>query len=132
MAFNGKLVIDDKEYTLLNWNIRVSQTVDETGRPIANPQGGLLSLTINSVGNHDFFEWATSPDMTKSGEIKFQRTDNTASLKTYEFKNAYCIDFYEEFDSVGAAPMTMNLIISSEELKSGSAPFKKYWNKKSN
>ncbi len=129
MAFNGYLEIDDKQYRMLNWKINISQRTDRNGRPAANPEGGKILVTIESTGETDFFEWVASPDMAKSGKITFQRRDNTSSLKTFEFKNAYCIDYCEEYSADGSSPMRLRIVISSLEIKCGSAKLSKSWDK---
>ncbi|MBN2484901.1 MAG: hypothetical protein JXB34_02900 [Bacteroidales bacterium] len=129
MAFHATLEIDNKTYDMLNWNMQVSQHIDSTGRPIANPEGGLITVTLKSTESNELFEWATSADMTKSGRMVFQRYDNDGSLKTYVFKNAYCIDFFEEFSSEGTTPMTIKITISAMELKNGNAGIEKNWDK---
>ncbi len=130
MAFNGYLEIDDKQYRMLNWNLHITQQMDINGRPTANPEGGLITVTVESTGEYDFFEWVASPDMAKSGKITFQRRDNTSSLKTFEFKNAYCVDYNEDYSSEGANPMILRIVLSANELKCGSANLIKHWDKR--
>jgi hypothetical protein len=129
MAFHGVLEIDNKQYKMLQWNLHISQRTDQNGRPMANPEGGKITVTLESTGDNDFFEWVVSPDMSKNGRIVFQRRDNTSSLKTFEFKNAYCIDYFEDFIAEGSSPMKLRITISALELKSGSAQLAKNWDK---
>ncbi len=129
MAFNGYLEIDDKQYRMLQWNLHINQQMDANGRPAANPEGGLITVTVESTGEYDFFEWVASPDLAKSGKITFQRRDNTSSLKTFEFKNAYCVDYNEDFCSDGNNPMILRIMISAKEVKCGSAKLSKNWDK---
>ncbi len=129
MAFNGYIEIDSKQFRMLQWNLHINQQTDQTGRPVSNPQGGLITITLESTGDLDFLEWVTSPDMVKSGRITFQRRDNTSSLKTFEFKNAYCINYDEDYLDEGSQPMTFSITISANELKCGSVKLSKSWNK---
>lgn len=125
MAFNGILEIDNKQYRMLQWSLHVNQSIDRNGRPMANPAGGLLNITLESTGENDFFEWVVSPEMMKSGSIKFQRRDNTSSLKSFEFRNAYCTDYFEDFVSGGTSPMKLRITISAMEIQSGSTTMAK-------
>lgn len=129
MSFNGILEIDNKRHRILNWNIRITQKVDETGRPNANPSGGFITISIESTENNDFLDWAVNPDMTKSGTILFQRRDNDTSLLRYEFTDGYCIDFDEDFNAQGNNPMILKIVISAQTVKSGMAELTKNWNK---
>ncbi len=131
MAFNGHLEFDDKQYRLLKWNLRINQQTDRSGRPVSNPEGGRITALVESTSEIDFFEWIASPDMVKSGKISFQRRDNTSSLKTFEFKDAYCIDYSEDFDSEGTSPMKIKVTLSAKKIKCGNCSLTKNWNKKS-
>ncbi len=131
MAFNGHLEFDDKQYRLLQWNIRINQQTDRTGRPVSNPEGGKITAILESTSDTEFFDWVSSPDMLKSGKITFQRRDNTSSLKTFEFKDAYCIDYSEDFDSEGSSPMKIKITLSAQNIKCGSSSLTKNWYKKS-
>jgi hypothetical protein len=129
MSFNGILEVDNKKHRVLNFNIRISQRVDETGRPNSNPAGGMFVITLESTENSDFLDWAISPDMTKSGKIVFQRRDNDTSLRSYEFKEAYCIDFVEDFSAESSTSMKFRIVISAKSVKSGIAELTKNWDK---
>ncbi len=131
MAFNGYMEIDDKKYRMLKWGLNINQQTDQTGRPVANPAGGLITVVLESTGETDLFEWVSSPDMTKSGKITFQRRDNTSSLKTFEFKDAYCINYDEDFSDTGGQPMITSVTISAKELVCSAVKLKKSWNKAS-
>ncbi|MCG8688067.1 MAG: hypothetical protein MI892_24545 [Desulfobacterales bacterium] len=129
MSFNGILEIENEKYRVINWNVNIKQQVDHTGRPNANPGGGLIRITVESSDSSDLMEWAVSPDMTKNGRIVFQRRDNSSSLRTFDFREAYCVEYNESFSSEGTNPMLIIITLSSQSLKSGSAELSKNWNK---
>lgn len=127
MSFIAKLKIDGEEMNILHCGFRFSQGIDATGKPVAIPQGGTVQLTIESTGATDLFDWMINPTLTKSGIITFFRRDNMSKLKTLEFGDAHCVDYYETFDHVGETPMQIQLSISARELKLNESEFKNNW-----
>ena len=133
MSFKGMLELDgnsSKQYRILNFNVRINQKMDQTGRPNANPGGGLFVITIESTRGSDFLDWVISPDMTKNGKIIFNdRDSNAQSLRTSEFTEAFCVDYVEDFSSESSSPMKCRIVISAKHIQSGTAEFEKKWDK---
>lgn len=129
MSFNGIAVIDTIEYRILSWDIHIGQQMDQSGRPSANPSGGLIRLTLESTGETDLIDWAISPSMTKCGKIIFEDRTKKTGLKTYEFIDGYCVDFREEFHAEGSSPMEIRIAISAKSLKIGVTEMSKNWGK---
>lgn len=127
MSFIAKLNIEGEEMNVLHCGFRFSQGTDATGKPVAIPRGGTIQLTIESSAGTDLFDWMVSPTQTKSGSITFFRRDNMSKLKTLEFSNAHCVDYYETFDHVGDNPMQVQLLISAHEVKLNDSEFKNNW-----
>jgi len=116
MSFLAKLSIDGEDFNILECDFAINQNSDETGRPSAKPKGGQITVLIESNIKIDFFEWASSGSATKSGEIVFYRRDNISSLKKLEFKEAYCLEYRERFNSVDSQPLQILLKLSAKEL----------------
>lgn len=127
MSFIAKMNIDGNEINVLHCGFRFSQITDTTGKPIAIPQGGTIQLTVESTSATDLFDWMINPTQTKSGTITFFRRDNMSKLKTLEFGDAHCVDYYETFDHVGENPMQIQLEISAHEIKLNESEFKNDW-----
>lgn len=127
MSFIAKLNIDGEEMNVLHCGFRFTQGTDATGKPVAIPRGGTIQLTVESNAGTDLFDWMVSPTQTKSGHITFFRRDNMSKLKTLEFSDAHCIDYYETFDHVGDNPMQIQLAISAHEVKLNDSEFKNNW-----
>jgi hypothetical protein len=127
MSFIAKLSLEGEEMNVLHCGFRFSQTTDATGKPTAIPQGGTISLLIESDGSSDLFDWMISPTQTKSGSITFYRRDTMSKLKTLEFTDAHCVDYYETFDHVGDNPMQIQVTLSSREIKLNDSEFKNNW-----
>ena len=119
--------IDGGEVNVLHCGFRFTQTIDATGKPTAIPRGGMIDVTLETDGGTELFDWMISPTLTKSGAITFYRRDSMSKLKTLEFSDAHCVDYYETFDHVGDNPMQVQLSISARELKLNDSEFKNNW-----
>ncbi len=71
MSFIAKLSLDGEEMNILHCAFRFSQATDGTGKPTAIPQGGSVTLVVESNGTTGLFDWMISPTQTKSGTIAF-------------------------------------------------------------
>jgi hypothetical protein len=127
MSFIAKLNIEGEEMNVLHCGFRFTQGTDVTGKPVAIPRGGTIQLTVESNAGTELFDWMVSATQTKSGSITFFRRDNMSKLKTLEFSNAHCVDYYETFDHVGDNPMQVQLRLSAHEIKLNDSEFKNNW-----
>lgn len=127
MSFIAKLNLDDGEMNVLHCGYRFTQVTDRTGKPSAIPQGGAICLVVESDGSNDLFDWMISATQTKSGIITFFRRDTMSKLKTLEFTDAHCVDYYETFNHLGDNPMQIELTISAREIKLNDSEFKNNW-----
>ena len=127
MSFLAKINIDDDEMNVLDCNFSFEQGTDYTGRPSQKPKGGQISVLLESTGKTDFLEWMISPNMSKNGKITFFKRDNLSSLKTVEFKEAYCIKYSEDFDSVDTQPLKTRIIVSAKEISIKGTTFVNNW-----
>jgi Hemolysin coregulated protein Hcp (TssD) len=127
MSFIAKLTLSGEEMNVLHCSFRLSQNIDATGKPSAVPQGGAVNLLVESNGNTDLFDWMVSPTQTKNGTITFYRRDNMSKLKTLDFSDAYCVDYYETYDHNTDTPMQIQLTLSAKEIKLNESQFKNNW-----
>ena len=127
MSFIAKLKLDGEEMNVLHCGFRFSQGTDATGKPTAIPKGGTIDLLVESTGSTDLFDWMISPTQTKSGVVTFYRRDTKSKLKTLEFTDAHCVDYYETFDHMGENPMRIQLKVSAREVKLNDSEFKNNW-----
>ena len=128
MAFLAKLTIDDgDELNVLNCSYRFTQGTDATGKPTSIPQGGYVSLVVESTKATDLFDWMINPTGTKNGIVTFYRREMESKLKTLEFTDAYCIDYQEDFDHKGEHPMQISFTVSAKTIKVNYSQFKNNW-----
>ncbi|MGY3793345.1 type VI secretion system tube protein TssD [uncultured Aquimarina sp.] len=127
MSFLAKLDLDGEEINILDCSFSFRQDTDYTGRPCAKPQGGQVSLLIESTASADFLDWTISPTITKNCKITFFRRDNMSSLKNVEVKDAYCIEYTEHFNAESAKPLQIHLVLSAKEITIKGTTFTNNW-----
>ncbi|MBQ6155817.1 MAG: hypothetical protein IJK22_04365 [Bacteroidales bacterium] len=114
MALTGTLVIENKEYIILECEYEFTQAVDHTGRPTDRTRGGLINVVIAAPGNDNLVlhEWMRDKDAVKDGTINLTiNSDNVDKPKTIQFKDAYCVRLYEYFNSNNSVQMYLKLSI---------------------
>lgn len=127
MSFLAQLTIDDDTMNVLRCSFSFEQGADRTGKPSQRPTGGQLTILIESTNKTDFLEWMISPNMTKDGEVIFYKRDNMSNLKTVKFKEAYCLSYHEDFDSVSNDPLKTRIVISAKEVSVRDTTFVNNW-----
>ncbi|MEP6747605.1 MAG: type VI secretion system tube protein TssD [Bacteroidota bacterium] len=113
--------------TVLHCGYRFMQVTDRTGIPTSMPMGGKIDLVLESDGGTELFEWMVHPTHMKCGLITFYKIDAFSKLKTLEFIDAYCVDYYETFDHSGERPMQVQLTLSAHGMKLNDSEFKNSW-----
>ena len=114
MALTGTLVIENKEYIIMECEYEFTQAVDHTGRPTDRTRGGLINVVIAAPGNDNLVlhEWMRDKDAVKDGTINLTiNSDNVDKPKTIQFKDAYCVRLYEYFNSNNSVQMYLKLSI---------------------
>ena len=127
MSFLAKLKLEGDELTVLDCSFTFRQDTDYTGRPCAKPQGGQVSLLIESTAKTDFLDWTISPTVTKNCKITFFKRDNISALKNVEIKDAYCIEYTEIFNSENSQPLQIHLVLSAKEISIKGTTFTNNW-----
>jgi hypothetical protein len=127
MSFLAKLKIDGESYNVLECNLGLHQSIDNSGKPSAEPQGGILTLVIESTESPDFFRWMISNTETKDGEVIFFRRDAISKMRDLKFEKAYCIGYNETFLNSNSTPMQIQLVLSAKEISMNGVSFKRNW-----
>ena len=112
---------------ILHCAFRFTQATDGTGKPTAIPQGGAVTLVVESNGTTGLFDWMVSATETKNGTITFYRRDNMSKLKTLQFTDAHCVDYHETYDHNSESPMQVQITLSAKEVKLNESKFKNNW-----
>ena len=125
MALQGTLFLDHlrKEYNVLEFEYDIYQPLSDKGSPTAHPMGGILSFTINSLGNDDttFQDWMLGKQKFLDGYFEFPIADQSKPVKIrkIKFERAKCINLYEYFSEHNAEHMQMKLRISPTKVDFG-------------
>ena len=127
MSFKAKLKVAGKELNVLGCSYALHQETDPTGRPSAITRGGKINIVVESTGDTSFFEWMTNNFERKDGSIVFVKRDTDATLKELKFKEAYLVDYKENFDSTGENPVTECFTLSAKEIDMGSGKHANEW-----
>lgn len=127
MSFLAKLQVEGESYNVLECRVSLHQIIDNSGKPAAEPQGGSVTLVIESTGSSDFFRWMISNTETKDGEVVFYRRDAISKMRDLKFEKAYCIGYNEVFQSVNSIPMRVELVLSAKSISMNGVQFKRNW-----
>lgn len=125
----AELVIFDKIYPILDFELILEKDNDPTGLPTSNPYGGKMTIQFaSSKDDTDLIEAAMASRMMVRGIVRMYRRDGIQKLFDYEFANAYLLLFNETFDATSKNPVTTKIIIAPGILKRDSFVFQNYWN----
>jgi Hemolysin coregulated protein Hcp (TssD) len=127
MSFKAKLKVAGKELNVLSCNYDLRQETDPTGRPSSITRGGKITVTIEATGETTFFEWMCNNFERKDGSVVFIKRDTDATLKELNFKEAYLVDYKENFDSTGVMPVVETFTLSAKEISMGSGTHANEW-----
>jgi hypothetical protein len=127
MSFKAKFKVAGKELNVLGCHYALKQETDATGRPSSITRGGKITVTVESNGETTFFEWMCNNFERKEGSIVFIKRDTDATLKELSFKEAYLVDYKENFDSTGENPITETFTLSAKEIGVGNGTHTNEW-----
>lgn len=127
MSFKAKLKVAGKEVNVLGCSYALKQETDATGRPSSITRGGKITLHVESTGDTTFFEWMCNNFERKDGSVVFIKRDTDATLKELTFKEAYLVDYRENFDSTGENPITEAFTLSAKEIGVGNGSHVNEW-----
>lgn len=127
MSFKARLKVAGKEVNVLGCSYALKQETDATGRPSSITRGGKITLNVESTGDTTFFEWMCNNFERKDGSIVFIKRDTDATLKELTFKEAYLVDYRENFDSTGENPITESFTLSAKEIGVGNGTHTNEW-----
>ncbi|MBO9592010.1 phage tail protein [Niabella pedocola] len=127
MSFKAQLEVAGKKVNVLDMNYALNQETDATGRPSSITRGGKITLTVESTGETNFFEWMCNNFERKDGKIVFTKRDSDATMKELNFKEGYLVQYRENFNSTSDNPITETFTISAKEISMGNASHVNQW-----
>lgn len=127
MSFAATLELDGSSHRVLECDYTLQRSVDFSGRPSSDVNGGTIDVVIESSEDTGFFEWMCEPYTRKTGSITFFKTEEEAALKTLEFEDAYLIHFQEMINTTGEEPMRERLRFSAKVISCGGGKHENEW-----
>ena len=122
MALKGKLQIygSTAEFTIVECEYRLSQGVDTDGKPNTGVCGGVIIATIVTPAQGVIFhDWFLCDSRKKDGIVSLVTNVNDKNKTSYRyinFKEAYCVNLYEYFNSHNSTMMTTRVTISARSI----------------
>lgn len=129
MAFEGKVVIEGKEYDAIEADYEFKRDADAKGRPSSHVHGMILSCTVESTESTSLVEAAFDEFKRIKGQFIFKKGDERAKMKDIEFEDATIVNFKEHFKRDDSSPMTISLKMTARKVKCGSAVYEAEWPK---
>jgi len=127
MAFKAILKVGGEEYNVLNCSYALHQEIDVTGRPSSVTRGGTISITVESTADTSLSDWMFNNFEHKDGSVVFLKRDTDATSKELKFKEAYMVQYSENFDSSGSNPMAESFVISAKSIAVGAGEHVNEW-----
>lgn len=127
MSFKAQFKASGLELTILECSYALRQEVDATGRPSSITRGGTISVTVEGTADTALFEWMCNSFERKEGSIVFFKRDSDATLKELKFKEAYLINFSEQFTHDGTKPLFVTFTLSAKEITLGNGTHTNAW-----
>lgn len=128
MSIIAKLVVDDKRFNILYYQLAFKRPCDFSGKPFTQTIGGLFKITLESTKDELFSEWALHPTMMKQAKIVQSPIRMDGKSRTFDLIDVHCLKNKVSFNSVNNRPMTHRIVLSPAILKlDGVLLFEKYW-----
>ncbi|MEM8969913.1 MAG: type VI secretion system tube protein TssD [Bacteroidota bacterium] len=119
MAVRARLDLDKlSDVRVIDFSYSFNRDIDASGRPSGIVRGGTLQMTIESTKSAFLPTWMTlAQGKTKEGQIEIMDdTDDEKPIKTIKFKDAYIVEYGENFSWQGGENMMETFVISCREI----------------
>ena len=128
-TYKAILKVGGNEYKMTKCIYTLIQPTEEkTNRPTSAVIGGTIECWVKTTDDLTFFEWMCDPSAKKDGTIEFYKMHENAVLKKLEFKEAYCVQYDENFEFTGGEGPTMqHFKLASKVIKVGESEHSNEW-----
>lgn len=119
MAVRARLDLDKlQDVRVIDFSYSFNRDIDASGRPSGIVRGGTVQMTIESTKSAFLPTWMTlAQGKTKEGQIEIMDdTDDEKPIKTIKFKDAYIVEYGENFSWQGGENMMETFVISCREI----------------
>jgi len=121
MALRAFLKIENDTYSVLDLDYRLSQPIDQKGKPSGTTTGGQINFTIlaneDEDAEHFFQKWVISIAEVNSGYFELPITNGTKHRTTMIFfDDAYCTDLSVYYSSTNEKQLYMKISLSATQI----------------
>ena len=127
MSFDAKLISNGKKFDVLSSKVEFKRDVDQKGRPASHVYGGKVTALVESTEDTSLMESMFSEHKPISGSLVYKQGKEDAEMKKLEFKDAYIVEFIEEFERKNDTPMATLVVFTAKEFSCGNAVHKEEW-----
>lgn len=127
MSFLAKAVIEGVTMNVLEFDFKINQDIDKSGKPSSDPGGTKIRMLVESTKETLLFDWMISQMQTKNGTVTFYRRDAVSKMREMQFNEAYCINYREIFLADNKVPMQIEFEISAKEISMNGSKFTRNW-----
>lgn len=113
MSFNAKLLIDEKEITILYFSLDFSQGSDVTGRPSQKPVFNKLVLTLETRKDINFYDWMLAKKLGKAIKIHITPRILGGRTRKISFYDAHLVHLDAHFSATSNMPASETLTITA-------------------
>ena len=123
----------EKKREVSTFSMTFNQPIDSEGQVTGIVRGGRITMRLKALndGNSDLQNWMVDNSRACKGSILFYNTTNGVLMKTYEFEDAYCVDYEEHWeDDVYNPPLAHweEITISCRKITNGPVNYSNEWN----
>ncbi|MDR1222181.1 MAG: hypothetical protein LBL07_04795 [Tannerella sp.] len=119
-------VFDGEKYSVDQFDMEFSQSIDYKGQPQHETKGEQIMLHLTQKADANLYLWAKKSTLRKDGTILFQ-TDLGMTVLEITFKNAYCVNLTREINISGGT--NTSLTIAPEIIDMNGIEHNKFWAK---
>lgn len=119
MAVRARLTLDKiDDQRVIDFSYSFNRDIDASGRPSGVVRGGTVQMTIESTKSAFLPTWMTlAQGKMKEGQIEIMDdTDDEKPIKTIKFKDAYIVEYGENFSWQGGENMMETFVVSAREI----------------
>jgi len=97
------LIIEDFKHKIrevASFKMAFNQSTDAEGQVTSMVRGGKITMRVKALndGNIDLLSWMVDNKKALKGSIVFVNTTNGNEMKTFNFEDAYCVNYVESWE----------------------------------
>jgi len=114
------LTVKGKKFDVISCYYEMYRSLDSTGKPSGDVNGGLLTVTISSDTEDTTMIDQLASKTTCDGNVEFKKSDGASKLRQLDFKKAFVVLVSEQLNG---NVLQMTVHITAKEI----GPVEKNW-----